>query len=50
MLEQGVLVEVLCLVGQVIIALLINKIGRFPITCEFKDPYSIYLHRQIFLH
>lgn len=47
MLEQGLIMEGVGAVSQVIFALLINKIGKFPITCEFEDPYLIYLHHQI---
>lgn len=31
---QGIVVEVIFSVGQILVALIINKIGKFPITCE----------------
>lgn len=36
MLQQGIVLESMYTVGFIVIGLLINKIGKFPIICKYK--------------
>lgn len=37
MLEQGIVLEFLFAIGFAVIGLIINKVGKFPVLCEYKN-------------
>lgn len=39
-LEQGLILEIIFASGQILIALLINKIGKFPIVCKCYEIFN----------